>query len=418
MTNLVYVSTRVQVDMSERSRADTTSAEDKSIGFDYQYYYFLNELLNLKSGQIVGLEVLDDVHVERPDGSVLLIQLKHTVQKNAHQAPINLTTMDSDMWKSLSNWCKLIVDPVEGREDVRSQVRYVENTVFLLATNKSDNDTNALLKASKAFRAGEKSHAALLTDISLLMSESKDAKIRAYMGDVLKLDALVSEAFFNRLEFALGKDEIIDECKQSIAAKQIDASRIDEVFSSVDSHVRQDSFAAVKAGKKISINFDQFTGRYRRHFDKARSGLLPFKEIPAELPENLSEQTFIRQLIDIDDLEDGDVEAMAQFTTRRLHFRDNMERLIQDGLITQSEIDELLEDATLMWEGKFREAYPPTRTKSDETVSARGILSDLRQKKLTLASQNLPMAMSNGGFYDLSDRPVIGWLSNWKDRYI
>lgn len=95
--------------MSGRSRVDTTSAEDKSIGFDYQYYYFLNELLNLKIGQVVGLEVLDDVHIERPDGTNLLVQLKHTVQTSAHGAPINLTTLDSDLWKSISNWCKLIM---------------------------------------------------------------------------------------------------------------------------------------------------------------------------------------------------------------------------------------------------------------------------------------------------------------------
>jgi hypothetical protein len=66
--------------MNERLHVDKTSAEDKSIGFDYQYYYFLNELLRLKSGQTAGYEVLDDVHIELADGNTLLIQLKHTVQ--------------------------------------------------------------------------------------------------------------------------------------------------------------------------------------------------------------------------------------------------------------------------------------------------------------------------------------------------
>ena len=43
---------------------DKTSAADKSIGFDFQYYYFLWRLLNLKSGETVGLEVMDDVHTD------------------------------------------------------------------------------------------------------------------------------------------------------------------------------------------------------------------------------------------------------------------------------------------------------------------------------------------------------------------
>jgi hypothetical protein len=70
-----------------------------------------------------------------------------------------------------------------------------------------------------------------------------------------------------------------------------------------------------------------------------------------------------------------------------------------------------------MWEGKFLQTYSGRPAAVDEDAAARAILGDLRSRKLTLASQELPLSMSNGGFYDLSDRPVIGWLSNWEDRY-
>ncbi|MBB3914427.1 hypothetical protein [Rhizobium fabae] len=403
--------------MSGRSRVDTTSAEDKSIGFDYQYYYFLNELLNLKSGQVVGLEVLDDVHVERPDGTNLLVQLKHTVQTSAQGVPINLTTLDSDLWKSISNWCKLIIDPADGRALVNSQLAYLKKTSFLLASNKSENDKNALLISVEAFKSAAKSHAELVADITSLKAKSKDLVIQGYIDDVLSLDDAVSERFFQHLSFALGKDEIINLCKASIAEKQIHQSRIDDVFSAVDSEVRQNSFATVKAGSKITISFDEFNQKYRRHFDKARSGSLLFREFPPVLPDNLSDQTFIRQLVDINDIAANSIEFHTKFTTRRLHFRDNLERLIQDGEITQSDIDALEEEAAIMWEGKFLQTYSGQPAAVDEDAAARAILGDLRSRKLTLASQELPLSMSNGGFYDLSDRPVIGWLSNWEDRY-
>ncbi|CAM5772834.1 hypothetical protein LMIY3S_03976 [Labrys miyagiensis] len=403
--------------MSGRSRVDTTSAEDKSIGFDYQYYYFLNELLNLKRGQVVGLEVLDDVHVERPDGSHLLIQLKHTVQRNAQDLPINLTTMDSDLWKSLSNWCKVIVDPTEGRISIPSQLAFIEKAGFLLASNKSDNNKNTMLVSIDAFKAGTKTYAELVADITSIKAQSKNSTIKSYIDDVLRLAPTVSQGFFFRLRFALGRDQIIEECKKSIAEKQIDASQIDDVFHAVDSEVRQESFATVKARKKIAISFDEFTQRYRRHFDKARSGALLFRELSPVLPDNLSDQTFIRQLVDIDDIAADNIEFHTKFTTRRLHFRDNLERWIQDGDITQSDIDALEDEAGIMWEGKFLQTYSGQQAAVDESASARAILGDLRLRKLTLASQELPLSMSNGGFYDLSDRPVIGWLSNWKDRY-
>ncbi|MDX0439145.1 hypothetical protein [Sinorhizobium medicae] len=403
--------------MSGRSRVDTTSAEDKSIGFDYQYYYFLNELLNLKNGQVVGLEVLDDVHVERPDGTNLLVQLKHTVQTNTQGLPINLTTLDGDLWKSISNWCKLIIDPADGRASVASQLSFLETTSFLLASNKAENGKNALLISIDAFKAATKTHAELVTDITSLKAKTKDLTIQGYIDDVLSLDNAVSERFFQQLSFALGKDEIIDLCKASIAEKHIHPSRIDDVFHAVDSEVRQNSYATVKAGRKITFSFDEFTHNYRRHFDKARSGTLPFRKLPPVLPDDILGQTFIKQLVDIDDVKLDDIEFHTSFTTRRLHFRDNLERLVQDGDITQSDIDDLEEEAAIIWEGRFRQAYSGEQTSGDECASARDIVGDLRQRKLTLAEQELPLNMSNGGFYDLSDRPVIGWLSNWKDRY-
>ncbi|PYE85232.1 hypothetical protein [Phyllobacterium leguminum] len=403
--------------MSGRSRVDTTSADDKSIGFDYQYYYFLNELLNLKSGQVVGLEVLDDVHVERSDGTTLLVQLKHTVQTSAQGIPINLTTMDSDLWKSISNWCKLIIDPADGRASVDSQLAFLKKTSFLLASNKSENNKNAFLISIEAFKANMKSHAELVADITSLKAKSKDQVIQGYIDDVLSLDVAVSKRFFEHLSFALGEDEIINLCKMSIAEKQIHPTRIDDVFNAVDSQVRQNSFATIKAGNKITISFDEFNQQYRRHFDKARSGALLFRKFPPVLPDNLLDQTFIKQLVDINDISEDDIEFHTKFTTRRLQFRDDMERLIQDGDITQSDIDDLEEEAFLIWEGKFRQTYSDQQSNGDERASACAIIGDLRQRKLTLASQDLPLPLSHGGFYDLSDRPVIGWLSDWKDRY-
>ncbi|MBY3517073.1 hypothetical protein HFN76_33610 [Rhizobium laguerreae] len=403
--------------MSDRSRVDTTSAEDKSIGFDYQYYYFLNELLNLKRGQVVGLEVLDDVHLELPDGTRLLVQLKHTVQTNAAGLPKNLTTMDGDLWKSLSNWSKVIVDPAEGRGNVPAQLAFLKTTAFVLASNKSETLTNKLLSSIASCKAGDKDHAGLVADIAVIRSDSTDAVVQGYIDDVLALDPSVSEKFFERLSFSLGVDAIIDRCKVSIAEKQIEVSRIDDVFRDVDSALRSDVFQTVKARQKVTIGFDEFNRRYRRYFDRVRSERLVVRKYQAAMPSDLLDQTFIRQLLDIKDVSHESLDFLTKFTTRRLQFRNNVEQWTQEGEITQSDIDDLEEEAEALWESKFLSAYPNQRAAGDEEASARAIVADLRQKKLSLASVELPITISNGGFYDLSDRPVIGWLSNWKDRY-
>lgn len=406
--------------MNERSRVDKTSAEDKSIGFDYQYYYFLNELLNLKSGQTAGYEVLDDVHIECADGKTLLVQLKHTVQTNAQGDPINLTTLDPDLWKSISNWCKVIVDPVEGRSSVNNQLIFLKKTSFLLASNKPSNARNSFLSSFDAFRNATKSYADFMSDIRALKAETKDKTIQGYISDLLDLKSCVSEAFLRNLSFGLGLDEIIARCKTSILEKQIHPTRVDDVFQAVDSKLRENSFATVKAGGKISFSFEQFNLEYRRDFDKVRSeGLVIRNRIPA-LPANLSDQTFIKQLVDIDDIAADDVEILTKFTTLRLNFRDNVEQWIQDGDITQSDVDDLEQEADAYWENTFTASYPRRQPPPDEAAggaAARDIVQELRKVKLPLASQELPIRMSNGGFYELSDRPVMGWLHNWKDRY-
>jgi hypothetical protein len=403
--------------MSDRSRVDTTSAEDKSIGFDYQYYYFLNELLNLKSGQVVGLEVLDDVHIELPDGTDLFVQLKHTVQTNAAGLPKNLTTTDGDLWKSLSNWAKVISDPAEARADLTAQLAFLKKTSFLLASNKSESQANTLLSSIAAFKAGDKNHAGLVADIAAIKLGSSDGTIQGYVGDVLGLDPSVSRTFFERLSFSLGLDAIIARCKTSIAEKQIEVSRIDDVFRGVDSELRSDVFHTVKARQKITISFDEFNRRYRRFFDRVRSERLVIRRFPAAMPGDLLDQTFIKQLLDINDISQEGIDFLTKFTTRRLQYRNNVDQWTQDGDITQLDIDDLEEEAETLWESKFLAAYPNHQATADEEASAREIVADLRQKKLSLASVELPIAISNGGFYDLSDRPVIGWLSNWIDRY-
>lgn len=409
--------------MNERSRIEKTSAEDKSIGFDYQYYYFLNELLNLKSGQTAGYEVLDDVHIELADGKTLLVQLKHTVQTNSQGDPINLTKLDADLWKSISNWCKVIADPADGRATVVDQLAFLGNTSFLLVSNKSSNAGNSVLSSIDEVSNGTKSHADFISDIDALKAETKNETIQGYIDDLLGLDLGVSAAFLRNLSFGLDLDEIIARCKASILEKQIHPTRVDDVFHAVDSKLRAKSFATVKAGGKISFNFEQFNVEYRRDFDKARSAGFVIRNLIPALPANLSDQTFIKQLVDIDDIAADDVEILMKFTTMRLNFRDNIEQWIQDGDITQTDIYDLEQEADAHWDNTFSAQYPGRRPPPDEATAAtaataaRGIVQDLRKVKIPLASQELPIRMSNGGFYELSDRPVMGWLHNWKDRY-
>ena len=46
-----------------RNRIEITSADTKQLGFEYQYLYFIVKLLQMRYGDVVGYEALDDIHV-------------------------------------------------------------------------------------------------------------------------------------------------------------------------------------------------------------------------------------------------------------------------------------------------------------------------------------------------------------------
>lgn len=83
------------------------TAGPQAIGFDYQFYYFMYLSLQLSKGQKIGFEVKDDVHIDTPEGQILY-QIKHSIQKNKDGETQNLTLMDIDLWKTLSNWADMI----------------------------------------------------------------------------------------------------------------------------------------------------------------------------------------------------------------------------------------------------------------------------------------------------------------------
>jgi hypothetical protein len=234
------------------------------------------------------------------------------------------------------------------------------------------------LESLSQFKAEAKTHKDLIGDISAIRASTKDETIQEYIDQLLSLDAAVSESFLKKLSFALNIDEIIDLCKTSIAEKQIDASRIDDVFRAVDSELRANSYETVKSRQKIIISFENFNRKYRRYFDVARSNGLLIRKNSSALPADLGAQIFIRQLIDIEDTYGDELDLLAKYTTSKLQFRTNLERWIQDGDITQSDIEEMEQEAKAVWFTHFRSNYPGRQPTKDEAASGRVILKEMR----------------------------------------
>lgn len=410
--------------MVNKTHEESTAADKTSIGFDYQYYYFLNKLLDLKKGQKLGYEVKDDVHIELADGKIVMIQTKHTLKTTEKDEPVNLTERDIDLWKTLYNWVGVINDGELGRDTLRNQLAFITNTEFVLVSNKRENERNSFLANTKKFQKGELEIAAFRDYLGQLIASTKDpkkgeSKLKMYMSSLSQQPDDWLKSFIPRLNFDLDQDDLIKSIRTKIAEKiyEDDENRIDDVFSCVNSQTSVWKFSEVKNGNKLEITFDEVKQRFHKCFHNARSKNLPNRNFQVSLPDQLEEQIFIKQLVDIGDVDPSDTVIMAEFTTEKLRLSKSLESWIQQSYLTEDERRQFEEDSIAKWRTSFRRLHRRRGSSKTPTESALDCLDSVRELELEIQNQKIGTSLSHGLFYSLSDRPIIGWLPDWEARY-
>lgn len=397
------------------THTDKTNAADKSIGFDYQYYYFLLQALNLKIGQTVGFEVKDDVHTELAENKNIFYQLKHTTQVAADGLPIALTKLDKDMWKTMYNWSMVITDGAAGRSDVAKQLEYTYKSEFHLVANKKQSDANTVLAAISGLQAHSLKIGDAKLEIESAEQSTSDATIKSYIKKVLSLDLPVLESFLLGVRFQLNVADITGLLRQAVQEFHVEKSKVDDVLAAIDSNLREIIFETVKAGKPVVISFEQFHAKFRKHFTDARSTKLTIKSFSPSMPENLFTQAFIKRLMEVRWLTVGDIETAAELTVQKLQLAMHLDHWDQSGEITSRDISTLHDEVRTLWKVKFRAEFIDCEDKEVEKVGRR-ILKEMLEAKFVLSDDVLSLLHSNGEIYYLSDIGRMGWHKDWETK--
>ncbi|WP_298326715.1 hypothetical protein [uncultured Dokdonia sp.] len=397
--------------MSKKTHFEKTEAETKSIGFDFQYYFFLWKLLTLNKGESVGLEIKDDVHTELKNDINIFYQVKHSIQKNAAGEIKNMTSSDVDLWKTLYNWSKVISDENDNRKDVKSQLEFIHKSHFVMWSNKNYSSKNQIFDNIDKLKNKIISIDDFIQNILRFEVKSRDNIIKNYIKQIVVLDKNVLNHYISKITFKLGEDEILQNCKDAIETKFIPKNKINDVFAKIDSKVREDNFIEIKTGNKIQISFEDFQKKCSKYFKNARTNLLETVPLTIDLPDKLQSQIFIKQLLEINDIDIDEIDLMAKFTRFKLNLENNIAHWYKEGEITIEEINNYRDEAKLKWFNKFR----ALSKKSDfNNESSLDIINYLREEKLKIDGQELSTELSNGEFYYLSDIPEIGWKKDWE----
>ena len=401
-----------------KSIEEQHTAGAQAIGFDYQFYYFMLLSLGLTQGQKIGFEVKDDVHIDKEDGTTILFQAKHTVLKNAIGTTQNLTTLDNDLWKTLNNWSDFIKN---------SDNDYLDKHSFVLVTNKNDKN-NDFINVLAQYKI-DKEIGKIIEKLNELKSNTKDESIQSYITNIISLGRRKLGLFLTKLSIETGTDEIIEKVKSKIQERCLQDRFVLPIFENLSSNFLETKYKEIKEQKKFEISFDDFKNKFGKCFQIAfQEKSLPKREMPVLLPVNLEDQIFIKQLIDICEIQRGSND-IEKYTTQMLKALNHFSFWVDENYVLPTDMDDLKNNSVLIWANEFKVKYRQIERKINSGVMAVDLEDDIKDlgielveylRKQDLSIPSYPpigIEFSNGHFYALSDKLEIGWHFDWKNKY-
>lgn len=401
------------------TREDQTSADSKHLGFEYQYMCFIRQLLKIRSGEEVGYECHDDVHTVSSDGITTYIQVKHTIETSSDGSQANLTELSIDVWKTFSNWSKLICDPSVERNSILAQLEFLNQSHFVLWVNRKIKQTTLTLLISEA-KEGTLTAKIARDKLRCIQESTKDIILKNYIQDVFKLDGRVLLAFLKHIKLENSTTKIFDEIRTLIREKMIQSEYVDEVLSNLYFQLKKDFFDKVEEKQHQIITYNEWITKYSSIFNQYRKTLLPIRKFNPILPEHLENQFFANELCEIGvlDFEDDGLSELAELTRCYLSLELQLNEWYENGKISKLDKESFHKDVILTW--KRTHQYNHRKTKKNIELDVENAVScydQLMKEKLQLLSTAIGIFLSNGEFIKLADEQKIGWKYKWKEMY-
>lgn len=405
------------------------TAMDKIGGFIYQFHCFLYHVLTMNKGEVVSFEKLDDAAVEAGN-LITLYQAKHTIQVDAEGEKKALTNRSTDLWKAIDVWRKLIVGKTDEKRSDADKQEYIAKHRFVFFSNKLP-DNNKFVSLCEEVKNGADNDRidAVLDEITqegrpregTTQPANNPGRTTQMMIDDLKAFGLRAE-FLKQITFeAKSQDEVKKDCIDHIADKvRFSDEDAPEVFKDFLAEAVDDFFERADKGTPLSYTYEEQRKRFERVFQFHRAEKLNFRIIMEEYRKEFLDLICIQQLIKVKDFAASETEEVAKYASHFYSFKNRYDQLWEDNKILVDEDKEFWADAYAFWDNQFKHAYRKLDDSASEDViidKAQEILFAVRQHKLKLCKEELSQYISDGAFYYLSDKCIIGWHKSWMEFF-
>lgn len=403
------------------------NAMASGIGTMYQFLYFVRKCLSLHKGEEISLEHFDDVDVVSSEEENRFFQLKHTMQRTKSKY-INMSAHDADFWKTIHVW----IDMAKNSGEIDGN--FLENSRFILVTNKNLTDNEVIKKISQ-YQNDEIPFYDIKDSIEQLKLQSEDNAKKNHEkrgdgdeepkeGNVLRwikeaLNYVDLDKLLKRIDFVCSSiDDLICDIKNVfIGEKYYNKDTVDELYSEYLGEIVKDWLGAGSEGKKyLSYTYEGFAMRFERTFSKYRSQKFEPKRNIKEYKFDPLKTILIKQLIDIDDIRVDDTKDIETYVLQMLNFDNYYQDADRKHYINDHDKSEFKDDTMRCWHNVFKQSRH-LLPGEDAIAAARRVLNETRKIILTLGGVTLDEYFSTGCYYSLSNIPEIGWQQNWEVLY-
>jgi hypothetical protein len=383
----------------------------------------------MNKGEVVSFEKLDDAAVEAGN-LITLYQAKHTIQVDAEGEKKALTNRSTDLWKAIDVWRKLIVGKTDEKRSDADKQEYIAKHRFVFFSNKLP-DNNKFVSLCEEVKNGADNDRidAVLDEITqegrpregTTRPANNPGRTTQMMIDDLKAFGLRAE-FLKQIAFeAKSQDEVKKDCIDHIADKvRFSDEDAPEVFKDFLAEAVDDFFERADKGTPLSYTYEEQRKRFERVFQFHRAEKLNFRIIMEEYRKEFLDLICIQQLIKVKDFAASETEEVAKYASHFYSFKNRYDQLWEDNKILVDEDKEFWADAYAFWDNQFKHAYRKLDDSASEDViidKAQEILFAVRQHKLKLCKEELSQYISDGAFYYLSDKCIIGWHKSWMEFF-
>ena len=379
--------------MSERS----ANAAGQYLGYQLQLTRLLFYLLKAQKGDVLSLEVIDDVAIEHNNQHVTAEQ-----QKSITSSRNPISDKAVDLWKTLSNW---VDDVTSGRLKPKS-------TKFILYISelKKGEIANAFHNANSVQEVKQAINSArtqIYKNGGSRSSETLSKYIENFFNNNNAAEAVVQN-FILEMGSGSPQNDLRNLIENSPGIPHRITSYVKDAAlgwlkSYTDSTLEKSECAYVPYDE-FRLAFDAYVQRF------SRDDTLPaFSEKSKIDLNNFLEKNFVKQM-DIIDLDNDEIiDSIDCF------LRAKTEQMIwgEQGLVTKESFVELEDSLIKKWRNAKRSAKLAGESKSDVWVGQH-IYTDCNGHSANIEGKSVPDFFIPGSFQDLSNNMTLGWHPEYK----